>query len=551
MVSTIRGARFMTDFSKLTPEQLEKMDKQVLITIIGVLQERLDSISTQLNFLTEQIALMNQRTFGRKTERADQVPHQMTLDELYQDNIFNEPEILSDASPEPEVSEVIISSYTRKKKTSREEKLEGLPARVFEHTIDNDKLAEMFPDGYKELPAETYKRLYMIPQTFIVDEHHVHVYASKKNDGRIVKAERPADLFRGSLATPALVAALMTGKYVNHLPLERQSSYFKNFGVQLNSNTLANWMIRSVDKYLATIYDELHKYLYDSHVIHADETPFKVIKDGRDTQANSYMWVYRNGACNDSRPVVLYDYQPTRRTDHPEEFLKDYSGILVTDGYQVYHSLEKKRDNLTVAGCWIHAKRGFSEIVKAFGPDKPDLVIAVNAADRISEIFHLDNQLDDLTKTERKRRRRKDVKPKVDAFFTWAKDAIGKVPAKGKTADALQYCLNQEKYLRVFLDDASVPMDNNRAEQAIRPFTLGRKNWVNMFSTNGAQASAVIYSIVETAKANGLNVNAYLEYLLRELSAHADDPKEDYITRLLPWSKEAKKLCTNTKYLKQ
>ena len=465
----------MTDFSKLTPEQLEKMDKQVLITIIGVLQERLDSISTQLNFLTEQIALMNQRTFGRKTERADQVPHQMTLDELYQDNIFNEPEILSDASPEPEVSEVIISSYTRKKKTSREEKLEGLPARVFEHTIDNDKLAEMFPDGYKELPAETYKRLYMIPQTFIVDEHHVHVYASKKNDDRIVKADRPADLFRNSLATPALVAALMAGKYVNHLPLERQASYFKNFGVQLNSNTLANWMIRSVDKYLTTIYDELHKYLYDSHVIHADETPFKVIKDGRDTSTNSYMWVYRNGACNDSRPVVLYDYQPTRRTDHPEEFLKDYSGILVTDGYQVYHSLEKKRDNLTVAGCWIHAKRGFSEIVKAFGPDKPDHVIAINAADRISEIFHLDNQLDDLTKTERKRRRRKDVKPKVDAFFTWAKDAIGKVPAKGKTADALQYCLNQEKYLRVFLDDASVPMDNNRAEQAIRPFTLGRE----------------------------------------------------------------------------
>ncbi|MCR5092683.1 MAG: transposase [Lachnospiraceae bacterium] len=178
-------------------------------------------------------------------------------------------------------------------------------------------------------------------------------------------------------------------------------------------------------------------------------------------------------------------------------------------------------------------------------------MIAINAADRISEIFHLDNQLDDLTKTERKRRRRKEVKPKVDAFFTWAKDAIGKIPAKGKTADALQYCINQEKYLRVFLDDANVPMDNNRAEQAIRPFTLGRKNWVNMFSTNGAQASAVIYSIVETAKANGLNVNAYLEYLLRELSAHADDPKENYITRLLPWSKEAKKLCTNTKYLKQ
>ncbi len=543
----------MTDFTKLTPEQLDKMDKQVLITIIGALQSQLNAISSQLNFLTEQIALMNQRTFGRKTDKADQVPHQMSFDDICDNDIFNEPEVLSDSSAEPEISEVIISSYTRKKKTSRDEKLEGLPARIFEHTIDEKKLAETFPEGYKELPVESFKRLYVIPQTFIVDEHHVHVYASKKNDGRIIKAGRPVDLFRNSIATPSLVAALMAGKYVNHLPLERQASYFKNYGVSLNTNTLANWMIKSSDKYLSILYDELHKYLYDSHVIHADESPFKVIKDGRDASTNSYMWVYRNGACSDSRPVILYDYQPTRKTDHPKEFLKDYSGILVTDGYQVYHSLEKKRDDLTVAGCWIHAKRGFSEIIKAFGDDKPEHVIAVKAADRISEIFHLDNQLDDLTKSERKRQRRTVIKPKVDAFFTWARSSISKVPAKGATAKALQYCINQEQFLRVFLNDANVPMDNNRAEQAIRPFTLGRKNWVNVFSKNGAQASAVIYSIVETARANNLNINAYLEYLLLELSAHVHngDPKESYITRLLPWSKEAKKLCSNDKNSKK
>ena len=534
----------MTDFSKLTPEQLEKMDKDVLITIIVSLQSQLNSISTQLNYLTEQIALMNQRTFGRKTEKADQVPHQMTLDELYHDNIFNEPEVHSDDSPEPEVDEVIISSYTRKKKTTREEKLEGLPARVIQHTIDKDKLAELFPDGYKELPEEVYKRLYIIPQTFIVDEHHVHVYVSKKNDGTIVKADRPADLFRNSLATPALVAAIMAGKYVNHLPLERQSSYFRNFNVNLETNTLANWMIKASDKYLSKVYDKLHKYLYDSHVIHADETPFKVINDGRDTMSNSYMWVYRNGACSDSRPIILFDYQPTRKTEHPEEFLKDYSGIVVTDGYQVYHSLEKKRDNLKVGGCWIHAKRGFSEIIKAIGNDKPDYLIAEAAAKRISEISHLDNQLDDLTKIERKNQRRTVIKPKVDAFFTWVKSVLPKVPGDSVTAKALKYCINQEQFLRVFLDDASVPMDNNRAEQAIRPFTLGRKNWVNMFSKDGAHASAVIYSIVETARANGLNVNSYLEYLLANLSIHANDPTDDYIVQLLPWSKEVKKLCT-------
>ncbi len=349
----------MSDFSKLTPEQLEKMDKQMLIMVIGALQAQLNTISSQLNFLSEQIAIMNQRTFGRKTEKNSQVPNQLSFDDYYDQEVFNEPEVFSDASKEPEITEVIISGYTRKKKTSREADLEGLPACIINHTIDEERLRELFPDGYKELPCEIYKRLRIEPQTFIVDEHHVHVYASKNNDGTIVKAPRSADLFRNSIATPSLVSATMTGKYLNHQPLERQSQYFKGFGVNLRPNTLANWMIKSSEYYLSILYDELHRHLYDSDVIHADETPFQVVRDNRSPGSKSYMWVYRNGACGDRKPVVLYDYQPTRKTDHPEEFLKDYTGTLVTDGYQVYHTLEKKREGLKIAGCWIHCKRKY------------------------------------------------------------------------------------------------------------------------------------------------------------------------------------------------
>ena len=160
----------MSDFSKLTPEQLEQMDKQVLITIIGALQSQLNTISSQLNFLTEQIALMNQRSFGRKTEKKEQVPNQLSLqDYLDNEDVFNEPEYLSDDSKEPEISEIIVSGHTRKKKSSRETELEGLPARIFEHTIEPERLKELFPNGYKELPVETYKRLSIIPQTFMVD----------------------------------------------------------------------------------------------------------------------------------------------------------------------------------------------------------------------------------------------------------------------------------------------------------------------------------------------------------------------------------------------
>lgn len=345
----------MKAFTDLTPTDLEQMDKKVLITIIGSLQGQLKSINSQLDFLTEQIALMNQRTFGRKSEKNN--PLQLSLQDVYGQEIFNEPEYLADDSDEPDIKEIVISSYTRKEKTRREEKLKGLPARIIEHTLKEEELNELFPDGYKELPCEVYKRLFIIPQTFMVDEHHVHIYASKKNDGVIKRAKRPPDLFRNSIATPALVAAIMTGKYQNHLPLYRQISCYKDNGVRLEENTLANWMIKASDEYLSIIYDELHKSLYSSKVIHADETPFKVIKpNGSESSQKSYMWVYRNKE-DDPHPVVIYDYRPGRSHFYPDEFLKDYSGTLVTDGYQVYHTLENKRDDLKVAGCWVHYSR--------------------------------------------------------------------------------------------------------------------------------------------------------------------------------------------------
>lgn len=523
-----------SDFTTLTPEQLDKMDKRALIAIITSLQGQLNSISGQLNFLTEQIALMNQRSFGRKTEKSDQLPNQLSLSDY--DDCFNEPEILADDSPEPEIKEVIISGYTRKSKTKRETKLEGLPARVYEHAIPADRLAELFPNGYKELPVETYKRLAVIPRQFIVDEHHVHVYASKDNDGTIIRADRPVDLFRNSIATPSLVSLIIASKYGLHIPLDRQSRDFKGEGVDLCTNTMANWMIRSSDMYLSILYDELHKQLLDSHIVHADETPFEVVHDGRSAGSNSYMWVYRTGERDDTHPIILYDYQPTRRLDHPDEFLKDFEGTLVTDGYQVYHSLEKKRKGLMVAGCWVHAKRKFAELVKAVDPNNSDGIIAAEAAKRISKIFELNNKFNDLSKSDREKQRQQVVKPRVDKFFAWAKDAILKVPGESATAKGLQYCINQEQFLRAFLDNGDIPMSNNLAEQAIRPFTLGRKNWVTTSSTHGAEASAVLYSLVETAKANHLRLPDYFEYLLSELSKHAEDTNRDFIQDLLPWS---------------
>ena len=416
---------------------------------------------------------------------------------------------------------------------------------MIDHCLSEEELAETFPGGYKELPHEVYRRLHIIPETFIVDEHHVHVYASKDNDGTIVKAPRPADLFRNSIATASLVASIINGKYNNALPLERQSRAYRSNGINLATNTMANWVINSTDKYLSLLYDRLHQLIYENHIIHADETPVKVmridnarIKNGKKT----YMWVYRNRPTQSNRPIVLYDWQPSRRADHPREFLKNFSGTVITDGYQVYHKLGREREDLTIGGCWIHARRPFAEFIKSIR-DSADGTIAQEAYTMITEMLHIDNEFNDLPSGDRLKQRQLVLSEKVDAYFAWGKRKYDQVTHNSTIGKALAYSIHQEPYLRTFLTDGDVPMDNNFAEQAIRPFTIGRKNFVLIESSNGARASAMLYSLVETAKANSLNVYQYFELLLSEIPKHMNDTDLSFIEELLPWSPGVQEKC--------
>ena len=542
----------------LSEEQLNNLGKDALIILVASLQAQMDALRKQLDdanahladnnrqieLLTEQIRLMNQRHFGRKAEaNLSDMDGQLTLfDSFNEVEGFQKPD-----APEPAVEEVTISSYRRSKtKGKRDADLDGLPARIFEHRLSEEELAEKFPDGYKELPAEIYKRLHIIPETFIVDEHHVHVYASKSNEGTIIKAPRPADLFRNSIATASLVASIINGKYVNALPLERQSKAYKCNGINLSTNTMANWVIKSTDYYLSLIYDRMHELIYDSKVIHADETPVKTmridnakIKNGKKT----WMWVYRNRPSRSAHPIVLYDWQSSRRADHPRDFLKDFSGTVVTDGYQVYHKVASEREDLKVAGCWIHARRPFADIIKSIGLSMAKDTVAQKAYDMITDILHADNGFDDLPIADRKKQRQATLQAKVDAYFAWVKTKYSQVTHNSTIGKALAYSINQEKYLRVFLTDGNIPPDNNYAEQAIRPFTIGRKNFVLMETDNGARASAMLYSIVETAKANGINTYQYLELLLTELPGHAEDKNLSFLDNLMPWSPRVQKEC--------
>lgn len=543
---------------ELSEEQLKHLNKDALVIIAASLQNqlrsmahqlenanvRLDDNNRQIELLTEQIRLMNQRHLGKKAESGlNDMEGQLTLFDS-----FNEAEGFQKKDlAEPTIEEVTISSYRRSKtKGKREADLDGLPSRIFEHRLSDEELDEKFPNGYKELPVEIHKRLHIIPETFIVDEHHVHVYASKSNDGTIIRAERPLDLFRNSIATPALVVSIINGKYANALPLERQSRAYKCNGINLSTNTMSNWVINSTDRYLSLVYERLHELIYENKVIHADETPVKVmridntrVKGGKKT----YMWVYRNQCLRTTHPIVLYDWQASRKADHPREFLKDFSGTVVTDGYQVYHKLADEREYLRIAGCWIHARRPFADFIKSVGLKTAKGTVAQEAYDMITDILHTDNEFDDLSNTDRRKQRQTKLQEKVDAYFEWVKQKYSQVTHNSTIGKALAYSINQEKYLRVFLTDGMVPPDNNYAEQAIRPFTIGRKNFVLMESDNGAKASAMLYSPVETARANEVNTYQYLELLLTEIPKHMDDNNLKFLDELLPRAPRVQREC--------
>lgn len=255
------------------------------------------------------------------------------------------------------------------------------------------------------------------------------------------------------------------------------------------------------------------------------------------------MWVYRTGRMYADKQIVLYEYQPSRNAEHPREFLKGFNGICVTDGYQVYHTIEKERENLKIAGCWAHARRRFDEAVKVLPKANRKNALAYLALKQIQAIYREENKLADMSPEERLQHRRLTVKPLVDAYFAWVKQNLPKVPAKSKTANGFSYSINQEQYLRTFLEDGEVPMDNNAAEQSIRGFCVGKKNWVMIDTIAGADASAIIYSIAETAKANNLKPYDYFEYLLTEIPKHMDDHDTSFCEELLPWSPSLPENC--------
>ena len=527
---------------KYTEEKLNSFDKETLIQLFLSQQEQLENIDHNLQLVLEQMADLKRHRFGRSSERHEPDEQISFMEVDGKIVFFNESEAVA-AEECGNGAEAVPRRRPKKKQGKREEDLDGLPVVVIEHSISPEELAALFGEGgFKQLPDEVYRRYGFTPAKVEVEEHHVKVYAGKNTD-EIVKAPHPECLLRGSLVSPSLEAAVMNAKYVNAVPLYRQEREFERYGLHISRQNMANWTIQCADRYLAVLYDYLHEKLYSYHVLQADETPVLVNKDGRPAGSKSYMWVYRTGRMYTERQMVLYEYQKTRNASHPREFLKDFNGVCVTDGYQVYHTLEDEREDLKIAGCWSHARRRFDEAVKALPKAKQKDSRAYLALTMIQAIYREEKQLKELPAQERHNRRQLSIRPLVEAYFTWVRENLPRVPQKSKTWEGFNYTLNQEKYLKVFLDDGEVPMDNNAAEQSIRGFCIGKKNWVMIDTVVGAKSSAIIYSIAETAKANNLKPYDYFEYLLTEIPKHLDDTDRGFLDDLLPWSLSLPENC--------
>ena len=530
---------------KFTEEQLNTLDKSFIVNLFLQLQDQNDKLSGEIQelnkkmeVLIEQITLANKNRFGRSSEKMTDTSQICFMEVDGTIVFFNEAEAVSDLDAEEPDTLENKPARTAKVVGKKDADIKDLPVNIINHYLTDEELvAEFGENGWKQLPDAISKRYRFIPAKVEIDEHHVGVYASKTDD-RIIKADHPKALLHGSLVSPTIAAAIMNGKYVNAVPLYRLEQEFSRYGLTITRQNMANWMIRLGESYLAVLYDYLHQKLYNYHVIQADETPVLVNRDGRSAGSKSYMWVYRSGHLYTDKQIVLYDYHKTRNSSHPREFLRDYSGICVTDGYQVYHTIEKEREDLQIAGCWVHARRKFDEALTVIPKAHQNKSNAFLVIKQIQAIYREEGKLNKLSSEERLMQRQLVIKPLVDALFAYLKKMEPTVPASGQLRKAYTYILNQEKYLRVFLEDGEVPIDNNASERAIRGFCIGKKNWQMIDTINGAHSSAIIYSIAETAKANSLKPYDYFVYLLEEIPKHMDQKDRTFLEDLLPWSEK-------------
>jgi transposase len=505
---------------------------------IEFLERKVAELTALVKYYEEQFRLLQQKRFGSSSEKT--LPGQRQL------LLFDEAENEADRrKPEPALEQII---YTRRKRTGkREADLSGLPVETITHSLPEEERicpecgSPMHVMGH----SEPRREIEIIPAQVKVVEHVREVYSCRncEKDAAsvpVVKAPMPEPVVKGSVASPSAVAHIINQKYVNAVPLYRQEQEFSANGFALSRQTMANWLIYCAEHWLAPLYALMTAIMLGLEVLHADETVLQVLREpGRNSRTESYMWLYRTGR-DSQTPIVIYEYQETRSSSHPKKFLEGFKGFLHTDGYGGYHCLPP---DITIVGCWAHLRRKFDEAVKSAPPEARAEAPAQVGLDYCNRLFALEREYEalypneKLSPEERYKKRMEQSKPLVDEFYSWVNN-VSALP-KSALGKALGYALGQRAYLENVFLDGRLELSNNRAERSIKPFVIGRKNWLFSATPRGARASSVIYSIIETAKANNLKPFEYLKYIFE----NAPNNQGQSLDFLLPWSDSIPDFC--------
>lgn len=510
----------------------------------AMLQSTMDSLREQSRQKDEeierlrQIILNLQRTqFGQRSEKRTYV-----LDDGNQQlSLFDTPEKSEEKSnPEPSQNpekEICVSGHSRKKKRTLEELCASLP--VEERIVD-------LPD--EEKANANGQALVCIGQEYIrtelvlerakakVVKHYRKVYADRQLEqetgySEVFKPVMPPPLLAHSYASASVVTDVLMKKYVDAMPLYRQEQMWKRMGVELKRGTMANWVIQVADLYLRPFWKRIRSELLTQSTIHADETVMQVLKEkGKPATSESRMWVY-SSAKRAAIQLRCFEYRESRSGKWAKTFLEGFSGVLITDGYSGYNKVQGAER----AGCWAHMRRKWLEAM----PEGADAKTckAAEGYEFCNRLFELERQFEGLTAEERLIQRKEKSGPILEAYWTW----LYTIPRPtGKLKDAVTYAQNQKAHLSAFLEHGEIEISNNQVENAIRPFVVGRKGWLFADTPQGAEASAIIYSLMETAKANSLRLDDYLLHLLSIMPERAEQNKDFKMDDLLPWSEEMK-----------
>lgn len=502
--------------------------------------EKLVQKDQELNWYKEQLAILNKLRFSSKSEK-------VIMGQL---NLFNEVEDIHD---NPIVEVETKQPKKAKKKKAREANFSALPTKVIHHELE-DKTCELCGTAMKELAPQVIDVLKYQPARYTIERHVVHQYICTKCTDENLKAEiveaegAPNRLIKGSVVSPSVVAGIVFNKYVSGTPLYRQEQELKRKKVEISRANMSNWLMKC-GELLKPLYMKMWKDVRELYHVHMDETTVIVLEDKQEnSREKSYMWLIVSGK-HETKQIAFYRYNETRVHETAKEMIgAEYEGSIHCDGYEAYHKLEKA----TIIGCMAHARRKFVEAMEANALHKQAKELSgqklkdfceenaiygniVYIVDQIKKLFEYESDYikKEFTPDQIKERRQKEQKPILDELFSFLEKHQDEYSGKSKMQVAITYALNQKEYLMSYLEDGETEISNNRGERMIKPFVMGRKNWLFSKTKSGAEMSSIYYSLIESAKLNHLDIHSYLEYILTQIQ---EEGKSVDYSKLLPYS---------------